>query len=129
MGVATPALAGKFKLMAEPYDFDRVVAEAVQPGATSLCASCTIHKQKCKLKRAGVHQSGAPCADFTTWGKGRRLKGPTVLGLAIWIAQRMMLLELAVIFENVPSFPSEVLHRYLAKLDDIVEIKLCGTHV
>ena len=129
MGFATPALAGKFKLMAEPYDVDRVVAEATKPGATSLCASCTIHKRKCKLKRAGFHQSGSPCTDFTTWGKGRRLKGPTVLGLAIWIALRMMLLELAVLFENVPGFPSEVLHRYLSKFYDIVEIKLCGTHV
>lgn len=129
LGFASPSLNRSFKLMAEPYDFDKVVADATQPGATLLTSKCTKCKCTCKLQRAGFHQSGSPCTDFTTWGKGRRLKGPTVLGLAIWIAQRIQLLELFILFENVPGFPSEVLHRYLSRWYNVAEVRLCGTEV
>ena len=68
----------KLSLESVPYDLLALAPLILAPGALRLDAFCRRHRTRCKHRRASLHSSGCPCTDFTTWGKCRRLQGPTV---------------------------------------------------
>ena len=52
---------------------------------------------------------GTPCVDWSSNGKRRELQGAALIAFIAWIAQRLLLAEPAILHENVPRFPVELL--------------------
>ena len=108
MSFATPGLMDKLAGETPPYDFTHVLSLCMEPGAVTTSAPCQKHKHSkrvCVHARCDSHTAGCPCTDHTSWGKCRRLSGPTVFPLAIWIVLRLLLREFWVLIENVPTWP------------------------
>ena len=89
MRFCSPDLRAKLALETEPYDIDRLIGAIMRPGAVLLTAACQTHEHRrgclCKLVSTVGHIAGPPCTDFTSWGKCRRLRGPTVIILLVWL--------------------------------------------
>ena len=109
------------------YDLDRIAPLILAPGAVKLEAWCSYHKRMCRMPRARMHSSGCPCTDFTSWGKCRRLRGPTVPVYLVWIAMRLALREPVLLFENVSTFPTSLLQMFFGNLYDLHAVELCCT--
>ena len=119
----------KSHMNAGTCDLDDLAPLLLKPGAVKTTAPCTAHGTTCHFPRATGHSAGCPCTDFTSWGKRRRLGGPTVPYYLIWLAMRLLLREFWVLFENVPQFPTELLSKYLGHIYDISEVLLCPTQL
>ena len=63
----------------------------------------------CKAKRANRHTAGPPCVAFSPQGSNEGLCHASTLAFLVWVAQRLLLDEDGILFENVPEFPFEVL--------------------
>ena len=109
------------------FDLERLAPLILKPHAVGLTANCRRHGRRCSYPRASLHSSGCPCTDFTSWGKCRRPKGPTVPCYLVWIAMRRALLEPLLVFENVIGFPIELLRMYLHEFYDFHSLELCCT--
>ena len=64
-------------------------------------APCSLHHKDCKPKRAELHVAGTPCVDFSSQGARRMLRGPSLIPLLAWAAQRLQHMEPAILHENV----------------------------
>ena len=122
---ASPALTDRLTGEVAPYDFGHILSMCLEPGAVRTCAPCARHRDEhgkprlCVHKRADSHRAGCPCTDFTSWGRGRKLQGPTVFPLAIWLAMRIILKETMLLIENVVTWPLEIVMSVLRPYYDV----------
>ena len=73
-------------------------------------APCLRHPEgTCEHSRAKLHIAGTPCVDYSAFGSHAGDAGPTSQHFAAWAALRLLLEDLVIIHENVPSFSAEVL--------------------
>ena len=90
------------------YDFQHIMRMALEPGAMRDTAYCHMHNTECRHEKGDGHSAGPPCTDHTCWGQCRRLSGPTVIPLALWLGLRVLLKEAWILVENVPSWPLDI---------------------
>lgn len=95
-----------------------------QPSVVAVSAPCSKHSRQCQVGRADVHVAGTPCP---AWSQQRRNGLPCemrkdFLHLMIWLAQRRVLQEQAIIHENVEAFPTSLLQEMLG---DMYSIESC----
>ena len=127
LSFCTKTLTEQLQLEIEPFDVDRLMGVILKEGAVTLNAHCLAHSCTCRAVRSVGHVAGPPCTDFTSWGRCRRLKGPTVKSLLVWICLVRLLCFAWVVVENVPSWPEDILVRYLGDMYDFSVSLLCGT--
>ena len=69
---------------------------------------CRRHKRECALTAASIHTAGTPCVTFSKMPGDRpgtkKGAGYGVLSFMIWVAQRLMLQEQAILHEHVGGF-------------------------
>ena len=82
-------------------DLDTLAPVVLAPGAIKSSAFCSAHNKQCSFPRATGHSAGCPCTDFTTWGKQRRLAGPTVSYYLVWLAMRMLFREFWILLRHL----------------------------
>ena len=120
MHFASPSLRSQLDAERSPYGFQHILTLCLEPGAVLDSAPCKLHGgAHCRHARAVNHRSGSPCTDFTSWGAGRKLSGPTVFPLAIWIALRILLRETWIVIENVAAWPLEIVMSVLSRYYDV----------
>lgn len=117
-------LAGLKASGAELADY---VAACNKPSAVTCSAECKVHGRTCTATVTGGHCSGCPCTDFTLWGSCRRLSGPTMPFLAMWMRLMIILGLPFIILENVPQFPIEVLEAYMGFMYSIYDAVIDNT--
>ena len=110
------------RLVASGGELSDYVQHCSKPGAVTHEAHCKRHNTKCTAHRTGGHCSSCPCTDFTCWGAQRKLSGPTMPFLAIWMHLVMSLGMPFIILENVPQFPVAILHQYMIALYWITDV-------
>ena len=79
-------------------------------------APCLLHGRFCESARADVHIAGTPCVDFSNIGSRKGVTGKALLPFLTWVAHRRQLQEAAILHENVPTFPIELLKANLSDL-------------
>lgn len=75
-----------------------------------------------------MHTAGSSCTAHSRQGKRLALADPTVVHLLAWIGQRLEIQEPECTLENVESFPTEIIHRFLApvyKIEAVVVDPRC----
>ena len=126
MGFCSESLKQQFAVECEPYCFDRMVSLSSKKGALVKQGLCRVHNKMCSLLWSHGHSSGCPCTDFTTWGHCRRMSGPTVPFLAVWIGLVLMMQPAIICVENVKAFPPEML--VLSRPVVTLSTRLCITN-
>ena len=79
-------------------------------------AKCQVHDGLCEAVRADVHIAGTPCVNWSPRGDQSGLAGASGLAFFVWIAQRRLHQEDAVLHENVTQFQVEILEVLLGDL-------------
>ena len=117
-------LLEKLGMEKEPYCADRIAAMCTEPGAVKTHAKCIKTNKECTFERPDGLIAGIPCTDWTLWGKGRRLEGPTACVTMITLAFMCLLLPFSIIIENVWTFDEDVVRRYLGRYYNIEAVVL-----
>ena len=99
-------LKSQLAMRSPPYKWDTLWELVNTPGYVTTTAPCRVHGPGgCKATRTWLHSSGSPCIDFSTWGKGRKLSGPTAPALAVWCVLMLLVSPYIIVIENVVQFP------------------------
>ena len=120
----TDELLEKLGMEKEPYCADRIAALCTEPGAVKTRAKCIKTNKECTFDRPDGLIAGIPCTDWTLWGKGRRLEGPTACVTMITLAFFCLILPFWIIIENVPTFDEDVVRRYCGRYYNIEAVVL-----
>ena len=109
------------EVVAELYKKPSFAVEVLAPlicnrQAVSRRAWCVRHKQNCYYKTAHKHTAGSSCTAHSKQGKQRSLADKNVIHLLAWIAMRLEVQEAEIDLENVESFPTSMLDRFLGAL-------------
>ena len=97
------------------YCQDELVNMVLSKKLVRKCAKCVIHgcqRTVCEAIRCAIHVAGPPCVDWSpqnSRSKEKRQFGPSFLALLAWCAQRLLIMELVLIHENVLAFDINVL--------------------
>ena len=116
------------QLKQQPTMAVEVLAPRISAGtATTRVAHCLRHSRKCAVKVARRHLSGTSCTAHSKRGAGLSLADPNVVHLLSWISQRLDLQEPSILQENVPTFPCDILKRFLYRLYwmDVLNLDAC----
>ena len=118
-GFCSQDLRDQLALETEPYCVDRLMNMCSKDGAVTTSCECVTHGCACIHPHCdGVHAS-FPCTDWTCWGKGRKLEGPTSVPFVIYIVLLLLLRPVWIMVENVPAFPDDILARYFGRAYEI----------
>ena len=92
--------------------------------AIELCARRRHHPEgePCELAKVNTVVAGTPCQDFSNYGHGKLLQGPSTICLLTFLCMMRKLAPLVIIMENVEGFPFRMLSRWLPmyEVDTIV---------
>ena len=116
------------QLKQQPTMAVEVLAPRISVGtATTRVAHCLRHNRKCAVKVAKRHLGGTMCTGHSKRGLGLSLADPNVVHLLCWISQRLDLQEPSILQENVPTFPCDILKRFLYRLYwmDVLNLDAC----
>ena len=102
---ASDKLKARLALMSPPYKWDELWSLVQTEGWVTRTARCRAHGRCCTATHTFFHASGCPCVDFSTWGKGRKLSGPSTPALAVWFRLMLLIQPCIVLIENVVQFP------------------------
>lgn len=111
----TAELLEKLSMEKLPYCADRIAAMCTETGAVKTHAKCIKTNKVCKFERPDGVIAGIPCTDWTLWGQGRKLTGPTCIVTMITLAFLNLLLPFWILIENVATFDEDVVRRYLGR--------------
>lgn len=78
-------------------------------------AFCHRHQKNCYLSCARTHTAGSSCTAHSAQGLRMGLSDPNVLHFLAWVALRLEVLEGDITLENVPGFPTDVLHELMGE--------------
>jgi site-specific DNA-cytosine methylase len=91
--------------------------EVVRTGrAVEQTSMCLRHGRVCTVRSARLHVAGTPCTDWSELGLRQGTGGGSAAAFMCWVGMRRCLQEACIIQENVCSFPTELLERFLGDL-------------
>ena len=120
----SPELLDQLDMEQQPYCADRIAQMCMAPGAVTTSGKCVVCNKICEHERPDGYVAGIPCTDWTSWGKGRKLEGPTACVSMITLAFLALLLPFWILIENVPGFDENYVKRYLGRYYTITAVVL-----
>ena len=106
LSFCSPKLRAHLNLAQPPYQWDSLWKLVNTPGYVLRSAPCRAHGNRpCEAHSTRFHACGSPCVDWSTFGKGRKLSGPTAPLFAVWACLMLILRPWVIMLENVCQFP------------------------
>lgn len=91
--------------------------EVVHSGrALDQASMCLRHRRACPISSARMHVAGTPCTDWSELGLRQGTNGASAAAFMCWVAMRRCLQEAYIVQENVSSFPTTLLDRFLGDM-------------